>query len=69
MKTFHHRIVDWKWEYMEDLFLDLEPIVEDFFQVYNAKAMRAASGMEGSEQVLDPKGMRLLEDIQQGQVD
>ena len=54
---------------MEDLFLDSEPIVEYFFQAYNAKAMRAASGMEGSEQVLDTKGMRLLEDIQQGQVD
>ena len=69
MSHFHHRVVDWKWEYMEDLFLDLEPFVPDFFRVFNAKAMRAASGMEGSVQVLDPKGMKLLEDIQQGEVE
>ena len=61
LKAFSHNIVDWKWEYMEELFLHLDPIVEDFFQVYNAKALRAASGVEGSEQVLDQKGMMLLE--------
>ena len=64
LKAFSHKIMDWRWEYMEDLFVDLHPIVEEFCGVYNAKALRAASGMEGGEQVLHQKRMGLLEEMQ-----
>ena len=55
--NFQHQIVDWKWEHMEKLFLDLDDLIENFFACLNVKAMKSSGGMEGEAQVLDQKAL------------
>ena len=60
-----HKVVDWKWEYMEDSFAALSSCVEVFFEKFDEGKMRTPVGhVQASSVGIDPKCLRTITAMQ-----
>ena len=61
-QTWRHKMVDWKWEYMEDAFQRLTPIVGVFLARFSAQKIKQPVGQEdGTCDGLDAKCIDMIE--------
>lgn len=55
-----HKIIDWKWEYMEEVFTKLSPAILVFFRRFDERKIKTPVGHSATDSSIDPKCLAKL---------